>query len=1083
MEFLSMLVGKVTDYLMKPMEQGIGYLFYYKSNIRSVENESEKLENIRRGVQPRVEAARRNLQVISPNVEAWLTSVDTTIADAEGVMQGRAEVERGCFYGWCPNLKSRYMLSRRAKKIEQATIDLHTEGKDYASFCYPAPPALEIEAIHSSSDEEIHSRKLTEDEVMEALRNERVNIVGICGMGGVGKTTMVEKIRRRVRQEKLFNDIVMVTVSQQLNLKKIQGEIARGVGLTLEGDDLLQRGDELRSRLMSKDSHVLVILDDVWEVVDLKRLGIPRCNDHNYWCKVTLTTRLRDVCDAMEAQKIIEVGILSEKEAWILFRQKVGNSVDDPSLLPIAKDVVEECRGLPLAIVTIARTLKRKTKPSWEDALKQLQKSAPRNIPGVLTNVYQPLKVSYNHLESDEARYIFLLCSLFEEDDDILIEELLRYGKGLGIFSEIEYLEHARNRICLLLETLIDSFLLSQDSDKDYVKMHDVVRDVAIYIASEGNYIFMVSHNVDSEEFPRKDSYEQYSHMSIVADKFDELPSPILCPKLKLIMLKLCSGDPFKLQDDFFYGMGELNVLSMSGGKYEATIQTFPASVRRLSNLRTLCLSDLTLDDISIIGELVTLEILSIKHSKLKNLPVEIGKLSNLIMLEYWNTGYRKHLRISPGVLSKLVRLEELHLVGIQDCSYSTLRELESTSRLTALTLDACSEDVIYRNLDLSSKLRRYLLGVSGVFIEESSLYNYRKIIALEVTETAPLGDWICRLLRQSELVHSKGEGSKNVLTELQRDGFQNVEELRLRGCDSLTHSLNIYCQNNIPFPKLKRLVVNSCGGLQYMLCVSLAGGNSTVAFPDDDVETEISHKTYIGPGIIKFPNLYELNLCYLICFTHFCNDTIEAIEFPKLRFMSLLLLEEFQNFWPTANNSITDSNPLFHEKVSCPNLEELCIKGSYSITALCSHQLPTPYFSKLDTLTVYHCFKLRNLMSASVARGLLNLRILILGDCESMEEVITEEEQQGEEIMTNEPLFPRLEELQLKRLPKLRHFFLTNPALEFPFLRIVDIYDCSEMKMFAQQGSESTPSLKSVNFGRVKVDHLNKWIQETFNS
>ncbi|KAF3660631.1 hypothetical protein T459_26620 [Capsicum annuum] len=398
--------------------------------------------------------------------------------------------------------------------------------------------------------------------------------------------------------------------------------------------------------------------------------------------------------------------------------------------------------------------------------------------------------------------------------------------------------------------------------------MHDVVRDVAIYIASEGNHIFMVSHDVNSEEFPRKDSYEQYSHMSIVANKFDELPRPILCPKLKLLMLKLCSGYPFKLQEDFFYGMGELNVLSMTGGTYMYSIQTFPASIQRLSNLRTLCLSDLTLDDISIIGELVTLEILSIRNSNLEELPVEIGKLTNLILLEFWNhlgelkkvlPGLLSRLelwneleefkriptgvwseqgelkRISPGVLSRLVRLEELHVVGVRHCSYSTLRELESLSRLTVLTLDECSEDVIYSNLVLSSKLTRYILHVGGVGIEDSSMDNYSKIIALEVTETAPLGDWICHLLRKSELVHSTGKGSENVLTELQLDEFQNVEYLCLEECDSLTHSLNIYCQNNIPFPKLERLEVSECGGLQYVFCVLLAGESSTAACPDDD--------------------------------------------------------------------------------------------------------------------------------------------------------------------------------------------------------------------------------------------------------
>lgn len=229
--------------------------------------------------------------------------------------------------------------------------------------------------------------------------------------------------------------------------------------------------------------------------------------------------------------------------------------------------------------------------------------------------------------------------------------------------------------------------------------------------------------------------------------------------------------------------------------------------------------------------------------------------------------------RISAGVLSRLVQLEELYMVGVEDCSYFTLRELESLLRLTSLTLSRCFGDVIYSNLSLSSKQARYALNVGGPFVVSLSMDDYDKSISLEVTETTQLDDWIYHLLKESEFVVSTGYGSNFVLTQLQLNEFQNIKCLRLTFCKLVTHLLNI------------------------------------------------SRRIH---EVIKFPNLYDLKLEYLECLTHFCNTAVEGIEFPRLRKMLFHYLPEFQNFWPTANNSITHSSPLFDEKVCFLSLNQL---------------------------------------------------------------------------------------------------------------------------------------------------------------
>ncbi|KAM3288854.1 hypothetical protein P3S67_022284 [Capsicum chacoense] len=213
---------------------------------------------------------------------------------------------------------------------------------------------------------------------------------------------------------------------------------------------------------------------------------------------------------------------------------------------------------------------------------------------------------------------------------------------------------------------------------------------------------------------------------------------------------------------------------------------------------------------------------------------------------------------------------------------------------------------------------------------------------------------------------------------------------------------------------------------------------------------------------------------------------TKRSLEFPFLREVQIHDCAEMKMFiqqgsvsTPSLRSVNNDDevklvDTMFNSKVSFPNLQDLSIDVANNITALCSHQLPMGYFNKLEKLEVRRCGELRNLMSPSMARGLLNLRTLRIQKGQSMEEVIKEEEQQGEEIICNEPLFLRLEELVICNMLKLRHFFLIKHAHEFPFLREVRIYSCPGMKTFVQQGSMSTPSPKSVN-NDVKVVDLNK--------
>ena len=117
-------------------------------------------------------------------------------------------------------------------------------------------------------------------------------------------------------------------------------------------------------------------------------------------------------------------------EAWIFFKNKAGDTIEDPKLQPAAIEITKRLAGLLIAIVTIATTLTNKTLPIWSDALQQMVRPGPRTIRGVDAKVFSSLELSYKHLQGDEVKSFFLLCAI-SPSNHINREDLLYRGMGL----------------------------------------------------------------------------------------------------------------------------------------------------------------------------------------------------------------------------------------------------------------------------------------------------------------------------------------------------------------------------------------------------------------------------------------------------------------------------------------------------------------------------------------------------------------------------------------------------------------------------------------------------------------------------
>ncbi|TYG82003.1 hypothetical protein ES288_D01G051600v1 [Gossypium darwinii] len=510
---------------------------------------------------------------------------------------------------------------------------------------------------------------------MEALKDDKVNMIGVWGMGGVGKTTLVKEVGKKTKDLGCFRKVIEVVVSQKSIIENIQDKIADFLDLEFKKKTKEGRAGELWLRLENEEK-VLIILDDMWNEVHLKEIGIP-LNENGKGCKIILTTRLMKVCDSMECQVIIPVDVLDSDEAWGLFRKKANlNERVSRDILEEAEKVAEECKGLPVAIVTLAAALKKtETREGWKVARKKLESSRLVEIGNIgeeERNAYLCIKMSYENLKKETTKRCFLWCGLYPEDHSIEVEDLVRYAWCLELFGKADSIGEVRIQVLEAIDYLKDSCLLFEDGDgRRYVKLHDIIRDIALWIASEENSGFMIKSRL---ELLNKSS-ESCKAISLLDSEKKNLPDRLALSKLEILLLKNCD-----IQGICFLGMRELKVLSLISSTGVISLYALSS----LQKLRALHLENFK--DFSFLGNLRTLEILSLRHSELNGLADELGRLKDLKMLDLTNCALSSSF--SPNVIRRFSQLEELYLSSRTNDIFLVIKSL---TRLTGLNLWASS--------------------------------------------------------------------------------------------------------------------------------------------------------------------------------------------------------------------------------------------------------------------------------------------------------------------------------------------------------------------------------------------------------
>ncbi|XP_040998302.1 putative disease resistance RPP13-like protein 1 isoform X2 [Juglans microcarpa x Juglans regia] len=909
-------------------------------------------------------------------------------------------------------------------------------------------------------------------------------------MGGIGKTTLAQLVFNDKKVESFFELNAWACVSEDFDVAAVTKTILQSMSKELDcaDKDLNWLQVELKKELLGK--RFLVILDDVWNenYNDWTLLrapfeaGAPRSS-------IIVTTRNQKVSSLMRTKEVeaFELELLSNEACLSIFTQHALEARDfsaHPDLKDIGEELVRRCKGLPLAVKTIAGVLRSEDEDrnEWEKVLK----NKIWDISVEENGIPSTLMVSYDNLPSHLKR-CFAYCSILPKDYEFEEKEVVLLWMAEGLIQprrdhedEMEDLgsEYFRN-------LLSRSFFQRSRINESKFVMHDLINDLAQSVA--GDTCFRMEDRVGGtkhENSPIKARYSSYLGSQYdVTKKFEVfskftnlrtflpfmLPNPSACylahhvpfelvPTLRCLRVLSFNGYCITELSDSIGDLKHLRYLDLSNTQ----IRLLPESITSLYNLQTLlleyccCLKKLP----SMLCNLVNLRHLNIEGANsLEGMPMQIGKLtclqtlSNLVLGKDSCYGIKelgplKHLRetlcisrlenvIEPKNAkdAKLIEKTKIDALSLE-WSWDIDESKDRTSEIEVLNglwpHDALTELSIINYG--CKKFPNWLTSPSFPHMVSLRLENCYKCTSLP-----PLGQYLSSLknLWINGMAKVKSVGSDFCGGSLETLHFYDMEEwenwspceefpnlckLSLRNCPKLLGKL----PNNLPL--LKEVEIIDCAQLVF----------SISCFPDKCKFNIEKLRGLDMEGVVcgSKPTFKSIKFS-----TSLSAISDEGLDMEGLEWLTIDRCEESTNLWSDKVGSLPHH---------LPSLNYLNISLCPKLVSLVAESLPKALMynnSCLQSIVIQNCDSLTHFARSHLPPSLKQLRIWA---CKSMRNLVEDDDNNTNNSNTcSSGITSLLEVLQVRNCPSLESLTASG---ELPTtLQCLYIQNCPKLESVAK--------------------------------